>query len=94
MLDEGTNRIMRIDVGRRQRRRELPQRLLAEGERLGGRGRGRQHLRRVHRRRVLLALAQLAVDDANRHHCTVTSDHRTEWLSNATVTEHTGVDHR
>lgn len=67
---------MRIDIWRRQRRRELPERLLAEGERLGRRrGRRGQHFRWMHRRRVLLPLAQLAVDDANRHHSTVTSDH-------------------
>lgn len=70
---------MRIDVGRWQRRRELPVRLLSEGERVHRlRWRRGQHLRGMHRCRVLLTLAQLAVDDADSHHGTVTSDHLEE----------------
>lgn len=83
---------MAVDVGRRQRRRELPHGLLAEAERLRGRrGRRGQHLGWVHRGGVLLALPQLTVDDADRHHSTVTSNHRTERYPNAG--KHTGLIH-
>lgn len=91
-----TNLIMRIDVRRRQRRWELPQGLLAESKRIGRllRCGGLEHgFSRVHWSWVLLSLAQLAVDDTNRHHSTVIPNHGIK-SSHTRITKHTGLDHR
>lgn len=42
---------------------------------------------------MLLPLAQLAVNDAYRHHSTVIPDHGGRW-GNARIIEHTGLDQR
>lgn len=95
LFDVGTDLIVRIDVRRGQRRRELPQWLLAEGKGLRlRRRRGLKNFSRVHRSGMLLPLAQLAVDDANRHHSTVVSNHGSKRSVNARITVHTGFDHR